>query len=186
MSLAPAILQTQQIIIQNNHRLIEDLEHGPNALDATTNSGTMAPFTSLRSRYSQRALCTRSSLERFGIYRRKTIHYCYLEPYEISSSPERHRIENIHEADEISVMWNIIGFGATWIRQRSHGKMFPSLTTYPGGILSDAAHHVIWRGSVRDLQDMFSSGTLHPFLRSPDGSSLLHVSRVCKYTGDHS
>lgn len=181
MSLAPVILQAQQVIMQNNHIFAKDLHSRSGAVLTATTCDNVASLAPSRSQYSQLTLWVRSPLEKIGVYRRKVVRYRYLEPDETANNVKSHQKENAFEADEISIMWKIIGFGITLIQERSYGRLFPSLNTYPVGVISDDVYRMIRVGSVQDLQKMFISGAIHPFLRDSSGCSLLHVSCESKH-----
>jgi hypothetical protein len=120
-----------------------------------------------------------SSLERFGIYRRK-------RTKRIRFATSKNCQEDIiSEEDELSLAWKIVGYGFTWIAHRSCNRLFPSLRVFP--VVSEfsyATYDVIRKGTVRQLQEMFVAGTVHPFARDPLGESLLHVRPFqCEFPG---
>jgi hypothetical protein len=95
------MVQAQQMMIQNNHKLPKDLERRPSVVLAKPTASPVVPLTSSRSRYSQQTVHEQSSLERLGVYRRKVIRYRYIEPEEMSSNRKSHRKDIIYEADAI-------------------------------------------------------------------------------------
>jgi hypothetical protein len=121
------MVQAQQMMIQNNHKLPKDLERRPSVVLAKPTASPVVPLTSSRSRYSQQTVHEQSSLERLGVYRRKVIRYRYIEPDEMSSNRKSHRKDIIYEADAISLLWKTIGFGLSFTQPYLYGRMFPHL-----------------------------------------------------------
>jgi hypothetical protein len=74
------------------------------------------------------------------------------------------------------LIWRYVSFGLQWTRQNPYGSIAFSLRVYPVvDSFSRPIYDCLWNGSVYEIQQMISSGTLHPFTRDSGGESLLHV-----------
>ncbi|KAH8732309.1 hypothetical protein GQ44DRAFT_177105 [Phaeosphaeriaceae sp. PMI808] len=112
-----------------------------------------------------------SQLEWFGVYQRKSIRYIRLDG---STTYDDNNI--ISESNDMIVAWWFAKFGLQWNRQYPNGRIPSSFSTYP--VVSGWNIDVFAKfcqGSVQDIQKMFCSGNIHPFTRTIDGESLLHL-----------
>jgi hypothetical protein len=115
-----------------------------------------------------------SSLERFGIHQRVSMQYFR------HGKRGRHKKnttanDTISESREILLTWRYVSFGLQWTRKIPYGSIAFSLRVYP--IVDDFGpiNDDMWKASIYEIQQMISSGTLHPFMRNSRGQSLLHV-----------
>jgi hypothetical protein len=142
---------------------------------------TVSLFASSPVRYSHQTILVRSAFERLGIYRRRVIRYQDQRIEHPESNVKSYKREILWTANEVSAMWKFLGFGMTFTQQHPYGSIFPSLRTYPVGVLNDELWQTFRHGSVQELQEKFSTGALHPFFQTSIGFSLLHVSPTLKY-----
>jgi hypothetical protein len=116
-------------------------------------------------KFSQTTFLTRSSLKNFGVHKQSLIRYIH----------PRDDVEVI-VSEEHQYYWNcrLIGYG--FHLKQYPRTIIPSLSVYPVvsnlRILIDST---MKDGNILEFQQMLSSGSLHPFTRSPRGLSLLHV-----------
>jgi len=73
--------------------------------------------------------------------------------------------------------WGSLGLGIRWRRGRSYNCLLPSLSVYPVMETFTTDLYLLFCGShLQDIQQMFVSGKLHPFVREGwSDRSLLHV-----------
>jgi hypothetical protein len=157
-----------RLSINSNRRLQEVVN--------ATSPATRTQLQSCVGRFSQRTSLVSSSLEKLGVYRRRTVRYYHVEPEEKEGYTTSYRKETVSEAEEISVLWKMIGYGLT-LTCRSYGSILLSLSIYP--VVNGYHFDLLWsiyQGSTRDFQKKFSSGVFYPFLRNSVGETLLHVS----------
>jgi hypothetical protein len=164
----PLLLQGQQTIISMH---TNPPSNGTTQLSvSTTSQNTVYPSNTSSKQVSTRYTAVSSPLERFGIYQRK-------RTKRIRFTTSKNCQEDIvSEDDELSVAWKIVGYGLTWTMHRSCNRLFPSLRVFPVvPNFSRRIEHVIEKGTVQQLQELFAAGTVHPFERNSEGWSLLHV-----------
>jgi hypothetical protein len=115
-----------------------------------------------------------SSLERFNIYQRKSVRYISLAGKGHHEDATR---EIVSECHEIFLHWKVLSYGIHWTQKYHFGSIVPCLSTYPVVDKINQDHiTMIKRASVQEIQQLVSSGGLHPFTRTTEGRSLLHVS----------
>jgi hypothetical protein len=115
-----------------------------------------------------------SALERFGIHQRVSMQYFR------HGKRGRHKKnttanDTISESREILLIWRYVSFGLQWTRQNPYGSIAFSLRVYPVVESFGPIEDCMRNASVYEMQQMISSGTLHPFTRNSKGESLLHV-----------
>ncbi|CAN9176259.1 unnamed protein product [Alternaria alternata] len=180
MNLFPILLRNQETMLKSNSSppvasvQCSDLGPTAKALD------TVSSFASSPVRYSQQTILVHSAFERLGLYRRKVMRYQDQRIEDSEGNVKSYKRDMLWTADEVSVVWKFLGFGMTFTRQHPYGSIFPSLRTYPvvceiGQDIQDLVEY----GSVQQLQERVSSGTLHPFLQGPRGETLLHEAAEC-------
>lgn len=123
-----------------------------------------------------------SALNHLGIHCRRSVYYLQhkgpagrLEYVEDSSA--------ISESYEILFTWSLFRYGIVWSRHCAY--TISSLSSYP--LIEDLwdFRDLITRGTIRQIQQAFTAGDLHPFTRDRHGHSLFHVS-IRKYTNMYS
>ena len=180
MNIFPILLQNQETMLKSNSSppvasvQCSDLGPTTKALD------TVSSFASSPVRYSQQTILVRSAFERLGLYRRKVMRCQDQRIRDSEGNVKSYKRDILWTANEVSAMWKFLGFGMTFTQQHPYGNIFPSLRTYPVGYMNDELWQTFRHGSVREIQEKFSSGALHPFFQTPIGYSLLHVNRTCK------
>jgi hypothetical protein len=116
-----------------------------------------------------------SSLERFGIHQRVSMQY-FQHGKRGRHKKDTTANDTISQSREILLIWRYVSFGLQWTRQNPYGSIAFSLRVYPVvdsffGSIDDYMENA----SIYEIQQMISSGTLHPFTRDSKGESLLHV-----------
>jgi hypothetical protein len=117
-----------------------------------------------------------STLEWFGIYQQKSVHYVR---HEGNKTCDRRNTTNntISTSHDVILKWRLLRYGFHWVQQYPYGCIIPSLSMYP--VVEDLyglCIDLFYSASVREIQQKFSSGALHPYTRDVFGKSLLHVS----------
>lgn len=180
MNVFPILLRNQDKMLKSNDNLpgasvlCSDLGPTVRTLD------TVSAFASSPVQYSQQTILVRSAFERLGLYRHKVIRYQDQRIEDSEGNFKSYKRDILWTADEVSAVWKFLGFGMTFTQQHPYGNIFPSLRTYPVGYMNDELWQTFEHRSVREIQEKFSSGALHPFFQTPIGYSLLHVNRTCK------
>ena len=123
---------------------------------------------------SRRTFRVESSFEMLGLYQWKTVH-AVRHGREKTKRQWEDQSESIYEANRYIWACRHLGFGLQWDRQ--HGSILPSLNVYPVvDYFKKEVYELFRTGSIVDIQQWFSSGTIHPYTRDQYGYSLLHVS----------
>jgi hypothetical protein len=88
----------------------------------------------------------------------------------------------IDDREEIFFHWQFFGCEFYVSRQYPYGSVVPSLRIFP--IVESFRQHedMFQKASVTEWQQAFETGALHPFARTPEGRTLLHVSSVTHST----
>jgi hypothetical protein len=81
----------------------------------------------------------------------------------------------ILESYETSVSFEVLGFGCRWGQQYPYGSIIPSLRVYPVVQRLHKHYHLIASGSIKEIQQSFATGVLHPLMVDTSGVTLLHV-----------
>jgi hypothetical protein len=123
----------------------------------------------------------RSRLSWLGVRQRRTTRYLSIPTSRQKSSG--HTPNNIIEdRHDVILSWPFFAYGFHVDWQWSYGSILPSLRVYP--IIKDFRpyEYMMQKSSIAEWQQMFETGALSPFVRTPYGSTLLHVSIVIHST----
>jgi hypothetical protein len=115
-----------------------------------------------------------SPLCRFGIHQRKVVRYIDAAGKQTDSS---HHTANKVISETYETSWTVLGYGFHWSSQQyPYGSILPSLRVFP--IVEDITKYedLIFKGTLQEVQQAFTSGIVHPFTTSATGCTLLHVS----------
>jgi hypothetical protein len=125
----------------------------------------------------QRHVWVPSSLERFGIYQRKSARYTRYQKDKMHGKQDTTE-DLISSSHDLVLNWGFFRYGVQWVRQYPCGHIASSLSVYP--VVEDSIfssrYNFIKGAPITEVQKLFSSGALHPFTRDIGGASLLHVS----------
>lgn len=181
MSVFSILLRNQDKMLKSNNYPSVASVSCSDLRPTVTTLDTVSSFASPPTRYSQQTIMVRSAFERLGLCRRKVIRYQDQRIEDSEGNVKSYKRDIIWTTNEVSAAWTFLGLGMTFTQQRPYGSIFPSLRTYPVGVLNDELWQIFRHGSVQELQEKFSTGALHPFFQTSIGFSLLHVSRTLKY-----
>jgi hypothetical protein len=107
---------------------------------------------------------------RFGIHVQKSTRETTIETQEV----ERNSSDVTFASYE--ALWWLLGYGVHWSRTYSYVNVSPALRVFPVVEDLNVYRDLLYRGTIRDIQQAFRSGVLHPFTKSQGGHTLLHVS----------
>jgi hypothetical protein len=174
----PALLQSHQVIPTTGAQPQTSPSSDVGSKFIASNQDHAISSRSYPTQVSVRTIVVNSPLERLGLYRRKSLRRIHSAAWRKPSGSEE---EIFFQDDKIFLAWRLIGYGLVWTRNRSYGKVFPSLSVFPvvetfNGKVDD----LIQLGEHHDFQRFLSTGAVHPFSRDPEGKSLLHVSCFSK------
>lgn len=176
MATVPTIMSSQQpcmdICSSFSHQ-----RHDAPYLSASLTTTDAAPTLSEVSGMSTqvRRVWISSTLRLFGVHWRKSACYVHARGKEKKARPQR-TASVVSQSYELLLTWSLLRYGISWSRQYAYRGLAISLNCYP--VVQDLWDHddLIRNEPLEQIQQMFSSGRLHPFTRDVFGKSLLHVS----------
>lgn len=176
MTVLPAIQQGQQacraLSIQTNP--LATLTPAPMNANPGHDLLPLAETTQLK--IWERQVEVSPSLRWLGIYQRKTVRYARNKRDRRPKSKDT-ECDIISQSYQILLAWRLLKLGIQWSRQHAYGGISASLNVYP--VVHDLLElqgNTFQTYSIYDVQQLFSSGALHPFTRDTLGFSLLDVS----------
>ncbi|CAO2657863.1 Nn.00g071230.m01.CDS01 [Neocucurbitaria sp. VM-36] len=177
VNVLPAILKNQQInALTHSHEpqlvaVTQSIYAGSNPSEHEVSRNPPYP------RFSRRTIEMDSPLRILGVRQRKTIRYICSPANQQDRKLLDYRKDIISEEDEYVISWKLLGLGMRLSRGGPYSRIIPSLKVYPivSGISTDL-FTTFDSGKLQDIQKMFVSGAVHPFMQEKrSGFSLLHL-----------
>ncbi|CAO2647786.1 Nn.00g087080.m01.CDS01 [Neocucurbitaria sp. VM-36] len=172
----PALLRTQETTTTTHLQPLQAItsSRGSTMVASKCDGSLVTASTELD--ITRRTFLVHSSLQKFGLYHWKSIRAIRHGRMEKEQYSGDHS-EIIYEENRFTWLCTYLGFGVQWNQQSS--SILPSLSVYP--VVDDFDYEVnelMYSGSVVAIQQLFSSGRLHPFVRDKYGYSLLHLAAL--------
>lgn len=177
MSVFPSLLQNQQACMTMCSQIAQQPTFAQAPAISINDQELYCPSReATKLKTFRRQFKVSSTLEWFGIYQQKSVHYVR---HEGNMTCDRQNTTNntVSTSHEVNLDWKLLRYGFRWTRQYPYGCIASSISLYP--VVENLYGLDIVRflsGSLREVQQKFSSGALHPFTRDVSGKSLLHVS----------
>lgn len=123
----------------------------------------------------RRTFRVRTPFDRIGLQWQKSVRAIRHETME-ESRYDHDQNDIIYEENQYTWSCWYLRYAFQWTQQC--GSILPSLSVYPVvDYMGGEVYQLFETGSIIAIQQLFSSGKLHPFAREKNGWSLLHVSR---------
>jgi hypothetical protein len=177
MSVFPSLLQNQQACMTMCSQIAQQPTFAQAPAISINNQELYCPSReATKLKTFRRQFKVSSTLEWVGIYQQKSVHYVR---HEGNKMCDRRNTTNdtISTSYDVILDWRLLRYGFHWARQYRYGCIVPSLSMYPVvENLYNLYQDLFGNAPLREIQEKFNSGALHPFTRDTNGMSLLHVS----------
>jgi hypothetical protein len=185
MATVPILMQKRQSCITTisepfTPHIVAQISAGPAVELESSLSNYSSTLTTLRSQH-----WTSPNLEWLGIYKSRSVTYIRHDIGRRQKS--KHIMEDaISETREVLISWSFLRLRLHWDRKYPYGSFGRSPSIYPVVKSIHQYFYLIEEASIQDIQQMISSGALHPYVTDEDGQSLLHVSEQSQTIQKHS
>ncbi|KAF2853001.1 hypothetical protein T440DRAFT_497472 [Plenodomus tracheiphilus IPT5] len=172
----PTLVQGQEVIMTRTASLNNRTPIAPEVVAMSSDQSFASPSNVRPSRCVREVQCVSPLLATLGLRCSKVTRHYRTGSLDPSRRSSNHQDEIIVETDERSLVWTRVGYSISWSQSHSWGNILPSLRVTP--IVRDFDSDVletIYNGSVQELQQLFTSGKIHPYTRDQWGQSLLHI-----------